>query len=101
MTGRAGQAGAGGAAPGLAEAPELGGMRWPEVDCGPRRLLMVPVGSLEQHGPHLPLDTDTQIAAEVAGPPDRPGSARPSVMPAERRGGAPSGPRGIPDRGSA
>jgi mycofactocin precursor peptide peptidase len=41
-------------------------MRWPEVDRGPRRLLMVPVGSLEQHGPHLPLDTDTRIAAEVA-----------------------------------
>ncbi len=41
-------------------------MRWPEVDGAPRRLLVVPVGSLEQHGPHLPLDTDTRIAAEVA-----------------------------------
>ncbi|OBI18705.1 mycofactocin system creatininase family protein [Mycobacterium sp. E2327] len=28
--------------------------------------LMVPVGSTEQHGPHLPLDTDTQIATAVA-----------------------------------
>jgi mycofactocin system creatininase family protein len=28
--------------------------------------LLVPVGSTEQHGPHLPLDTDTRIAAAVA-----------------------------------
>ena len=40
--------------------------RWPEVAAGPRRLLVVPLGSLEQHGPHLPLDTDTRIAAAVA-----------------------------------
>jgi mycofactocin system creatininase family protein len=39
---------------------------WPEVEAGPRRLLVVPVGSLEQHGPHLPLDTDTRIAATIA-----------------------------------
>jgi len=40
--------------------------RWPQVEAGPRRLLVVPVGSLEQHGPHLPLDTDTRIAVAVA-----------------------------------
>ena len=28
--------------------------------------VVVPVGSTEQHGPHLPLDTDTRIAAAVA-----------------------------------
>ena len=28
--------------------------------------MIVPVGSTEQHGPHLPLDTDTRIATAVA-----------------------------------
>lgn len=28
--------------------------------------LIVPVGSTEQHGPHLPLDTDTRIASAIA-----------------------------------
>lgn len=28
--------------------------------------MIVPVGSVEQHGPHLPLDTDTRIASEIA-----------------------------------
>ena len=31
-------------------------------------MLLVPLGSTEQHGPHLPLDTDTRIAvARCAG----------------------------------
>lgn len=29
--------------------------------------LIVPLGSTEQHGPHLPVDTDTRIATAVAG----------------------------------
>jgi len=37
---------------------------WPEV--GGRPLVLVPVGSIEQHGPHLPLDTDTTIAVAVS-----------------------------------
>lgn len=32
----------------------------------PTPTVLVPVGSIEQHGPHLPLDTDTTIAAAVA-----------------------------------
>jgi mycofactocin precursor peptide peptidase len=37
---------------------------WPTL-VGPR-LLIVPVGSLEQHGPHLPLGTDSTVAEAVA-----------------------------------
>jgi mycofactocin precursor peptide peptidase len=40
---------------------------WTEVDRAARRVVLVPLGSLEQHGPHLPLDTDTRIARAVAG----------------------------------
>jgi mycofactocin precursor peptide peptidase len=45
---------------------ELSETQWPAVENSPRQLLVVPVGSLEQHGPHLPLDTDTRIAVAVA-----------------------------------
>jgi creatinine amidohydrolase len=42
----------------------LGGAVWPEIAAAP--LLVVPLGSVEQHGPHLPLATDTAVAAAVA-----------------------------------
>jgi mycofactocin precursor peptide peptidase len=38
---------------------------WPEIGEAP--LLLVPLGSVEQHGPHLPLTTDTAISSAVAG----------------------------------
>ena len=41
----------------------LGERTWTEVE---RTTVLVPVGSLEQHGPHLPLDTDARIAAAGA-----------------------------------
>ncbi len=46
---------------------ELAAATWPQVEVtGGRTVLAVPLGSLEQHGPHLPLDTDTRIAVAVA-----------------------------------
>jgi creatinine amidohydrolase len=42
----------------------LAGAVWPELTGAP--LLVVPLGSVEQHGSHLPLNTDTSIAAAVA-----------------------------------
>jgi mycofactocin system creatininase family protein len=42
-------------------------MAWPEVASrAPRSVLVVPVGATEQHGPHLPLSTDTDIAMTLA-----------------------------------
>jgi creatinine amidohydrolase len=46
-------------------ATRLATATWPETADDPR-VLVVPVGSLEQHGPHLPLDTDTRIAVALA-----------------------------------
>jgi creatinine amidohydrolase len=42
----------------------LARIAWPDVPAAP--LLVVPLGSVEQHGPHLPLTTDTAIASAVA-----------------------------------
>jgi len=43
------------------------GHTWTEVSARQgAAVLVVPVGSHEQHGPHLPLDTDTQIAVALA-----------------------------------
>jgi creatinine amidohydrolase len=43
----------------------LGDLTWADVRDSSRSVL-IPVGSLEQHGPHLPLDTDTRIATSIA-----------------------------------
>ena len=48
------------------EKRHLGSETWPAVAEMPPRIVLVPVGSCEQHGPHLPLDTDTRIAVAVA-----------------------------------
>jgi mycofactocin precursor peptide peptidase len=46
---------------------ELARATWPQVEAtGGRSILAVPLGSLEQHGPHLPLDTDSRVAVAVA-----------------------------------
>jgi mycofactocin system creatininase family protein len=50
------------------------GHTWTEVAAlAGAALLVVPVGSYEQHGPHLPLDTDTRIAVALAASLARPG----------------------------
>src|SRR3982750_1690980 len=45
----------------------LGSVAWPELRRRSRQpIVAVPIGSTEQHGPHLPLDTDTRVAIAVA-----------------------------------
>jgi len=46
----------------------LEAMAWPEAGQASRSgaVLLLPVGSTEQHGPHLPLTTDTDIAVAIA-----------------------------------
>jgi mycofactocin system creatininase family protein len=41
----------------------LGERVWPQIDAA---TVLVPLGALEQHGPHLPLDTDARVATAVA-----------------------------------
>lgn len=46
---------------------ELSALAWPEVaQRAGHTILAVPLGSTEQHGPHLPLSTDTDIAVELS-----------------------------------
>jgi mycofactocin precursor peptide peptidase len=44
----------------------LGSCAWPDLESSPRPVLVVPMGATEQHGPHLPLETDTLIAGAIA-----------------------------------
>ena len=45
----------------------LGHVTWTDLwSLAPRPIIAVPIGSFEQHGPHLPLDTDTRIANALA-----------------------------------
>jgi creatinine amidohydrolase len=61
----------------MARAPELGGsgtpvrweeLTWPEARAAAAKVnaVIIPVGAIEQHGPHLPLAVDTLIGEAVA-----------------------------------
>ncbi len=46
---------------------KLQNLTWPEVDAVSRDMVvLIPTGSLEQHGPHLPLFTDSLIVTAIA-----------------------------------
>ena len=68
----------------------LADLRWPEVAerAAAGGVLAVPLGSTEQHGPHLPLSTDTDIAVALCG---RLAAARADVLVAPPLGYGSSG----------
>jgi creatinine amidohydrolase len=46
---------------------DLGDLAWPDVASrAAQTVVLLPVGSTEQHGPHLPLSTDTHVAVALA-----------------------------------
>jgi mycofactocin system creatininase family protein len=53
----------------------LARLAWPAVPA--EAVLVVPLGATEQHGPHLPIGTDTAVAEALA---DRLAAARPDVL---------------------
>ena len=57
----------------------LADLAWPEVAerAAAGAILAVPLGSTEQHGPHLPLSTDTDIAVALC---EHLAAARPDVL---------------------
>ena len=57
----------------------LADLAWPEVGtlAATGAVLAVPLGATEQHGPHLPLSTDTDIAVALC---ERLAAARPDVL---------------------
>lgn len=46
---------------------QWGERTWKEIEASSQKVVVVPLGSLEQHGHHLPLLTDTMIVSEIAG----------------------------------
>src|SRR3954465_13619043 len=54
-------------------------MTWPEVNEAvlQRRVVLLPVGAIEQHGPHLPVDVDNRIVSWLCDEAARP---RPDLL---------------------
>ncbi len=45
---------------------KLGNLPWTDVPKHAHKVVVVPIGSLEQHGHHLPLLTDSMIGEAIA-----------------------------------
>ena len=50
-------------------------LTWPDYDAAVKTgqtPILIPIGSMEQHGPHLPLDTDAILVRRFVDPKDAP-----------------------------
>ena len=63
--------------------------RWTDLAALRGRIFVVPLGSLEQHGPHLPLFTDSLIISEVAEGVEQLRSAKIVLLPTQWLGHSP------------
>jgi creatinine amidohydrolase len=63
--------------------------RWPDLAGLKERIFVVPLGSLEQHGPHLPLFTDSLIISNVTERVEKLRSERIVVLPVQWLGHSP------------
>ncbi len=55
----------------------LASVAWPALSATAARVLLLPLGATEQHGPHLPIATDTIIAGALA---EAVGAEQPDVV---------------------
>jgi len=67
----------------------LAEIRWPDLAGLKKRIFVVPLGSLEQHGPHLPLFTDSLIISHITDQVEHLLSDRIVVLPVQWLGHSP------------
>ncbi len=63
--------------------------RWPDLAALKERIFVVPLGSLEQHGPHLPVFTDSLIISHIANGVEQLRSERIVMLPVQWLGHSP------------
>jgi creatinine amidohydrolase len=63
--------------------------RWPDIPSLADRIFVVPLGSMEQHGKHLPLYTDSLIIGHIAGRVEALSSERIVMLPVQWLGHSP------------
>jgi creatinine amidohydrolase len=63
--------------------------RWPDLANLKKRTFVIPLGSLEQHGPHLPVFTDSLIISYIANRIEELGSGKIVLLPVQWLGHSP------------